>query len=97
MAQLVRSYYKGAAGEFRDAISRGSKDGPLLVNIVKLYHNRDYKTFSAWGRVISGTIKRNDKLRIMGENYISGDEEDLFIKNAPKLYLLQGRYRLEVA
>ena len=32
----------------------------------------------------------------MGENYVSGDEEDLFVRNATKIYLLQGRYRIEV-
>lgn len=32
----------------------------------------------------------------MGENYVCGDQEDLFVKNATKLYLLQGRYRIEV-
>jgi 116 kDa U5 small nuclear ribonucleoprotein component len=32
----------------------------------------------------------------MGENYLAGDEEDLFVKNAGKIYLLQGRYRIEV-
>lgn len=71
--QIIQSYYRGAQGEFRSSISKGDKSGPLLINIVKLFHNMDYKTFSAWGRVISGTIKKNDRLRIMGENYISGD------------------------
>lgn len=33
----------------------------------------------------------------MGENYMTGDEEDLFVKTAGKIYLLQGRYRIEVA
>ena len=61
-----------------------------------MYHTKDYKTFHVLGRVLSGTIKKNDKLKIMGENYVSGDEEDLFVRNVTKLYLLQGRYRIEV-
>ena len=32
----------------------------------------------------------------MGQNYVSGDEEDLFYRHVIKLYLLQGRYRIEV-
>jgi len=95
-AQLIQTYYRGAQGDFRSDVSKGDKTGPLLINIVKLFHNMDYKSFSAWGRVISGTIKKNDQLRIMGENYMSGDEEDLFVRNADKLFILQGRYKLEV-
>lgn len=47
------------------------------------------------GKVISGTIKRGDNLKIMGENYEPGDQEDVFIKEATKIYLLQGRYKIE--
>lgn len=47
------------------------------------------------GKVISGTIKRGDNLKIMGENYEPGDQEDIFIKEATKLYFLQGRYKIE--
>jgi 116 kDa U5 small nuclear ribonucleoprotein component len=79
-----------------EGVKKGAADGPLLINAVKMYHTKDYKTFYVLGRILSGTIKKNDKLRIMGENYISGDEEDLFVRNVKKLYLLQGRYRIEV-
>ena len=79
-----------------DSIKRGQADGPLLINAVKMYHSKDYKNFYVLGRVLSGTIKKNDKLRIMGENYMAGDEEDLFVRNATKLYIMQGRYRIEV-
>ena len=91
----MQAYYRGD-GEFKAKISAGKADGPLLLNIVKLYHAKDYKSFYAFGRVVSGTIKKGDRLKIMGENYLAGDEEDLFVKNAGKIYLLQGRYRLEV-
>ena len=43
------------------------KDGPLLINIVKYYNKPDCKTFDAFGRVISGTIKLGQKVKIMGE------------------------------
>jgi len=61
-----------------------------------MYHTKDYKTFYVLGRILSGTIKKNDRLRIMGENYMPGDEEDLFVRNVTRLYILQGRYRIEV-
>ena len=45
-----------------------------------MYHKSDYKTFDVLGRVISGTLKKKDKLRIFCENYEMGDEEDMFVK-----------------
>jgi U5 small nuclear ribonucleoprotein component len=54
-------------------VAKGKSDGPLLLNIVKLYHAKDYKSFYAFGRVISGVIKKGDRIKIMGENYIAGD------------------------
>jgi U5 small nuclear ribonucleoprotein component len=47
----------------------GHSTGPLYINIVKMYHQSDYKTFDVFGRVISGTIKRGESVKIMGENY----------------------------
>lgn len=58
-----------------------------------MYHKSDYKTFDVLGRVLSGTLKKNDKLRILGENY-DGDDEDMFVKTANKIYIMQGRYRI---
>ena len=94
--RIISTHYRGSAGDFLDGAKRGQADGPLLINAVKMYHTKDYKTFYVLGRILSGTIKKNDRLRIMGENYVSGDEEDLFVRNVTKLYLLQGRYRIEV-
>ena len=58
-----------------------------------MYHKSDYKNFDVLGRVLSGTLKKNDKLRILGENY-DGDDEDMFVKTANKIYIMQGRYKI---
>lgn len=60
-----------------------------------MYHQSDYKTFDVLGRVLSGTIKKGDSVKILGEGFEPGDQEDVFVKEASKLYLLQGRYRIE--
>ncbi len=31
--------------------------------------NDNYKSFDVLGRVLSGTIKKGDQIKIMGENY----------------------------
>jgi U5 small nuclear ribonucleoprotein component len=64
--RVVRAYYRGSASEFVESVKRGQAEGPLFINAVKMYHSKDYKSFYVLGRVLSGTIKKNDKLRIMG-------------------------------
>lgn len=65
-----------------------------MIQTVKMYHKSDHKAFDVLGRIISGTIKKNDELRILGENYEPGDDEDVFVKSASRIFLLQGRYKI---
>ena len=93
---IIQKFYRGSDSDFRKEVSKGSKEGPLLIQTVKMYHKQDYKNFDVLGRIVSGTLKKKDRLRILGENYEVGDEEDMFVKEAHKIFLLQGRYRIEV-
>lgn len=79
-SDLIQLHYKGENSDFQTLISEGKSDGPLFINTTKMYHQSDYKTFDVLGRVISGTIKRGDSLKIMGEGYEPGDQEDVFVK-----------------
>lgn len=63
---IMQKFYRGPSSDFKTQVSKGSSQGPLLVHTVKMYHKNDYKTFDVWGRVISGTLKKRDKLRILG-------------------------------
>lgn len=56
-----------------------------------MYNKPDCKSFDVYGRVINGTITEGQELRIMGEGYTIEEQEDLFVKQAVKLYVLQGR------
>jgi 116 kDa U5 small nuclear ribonucleoprotein component len=72
--------------------------GPLAINVVKLFNNEQMGTFYAFGRVISGTIKAGESVRVLGENYTTAEKEDVQIQKASKLWLLQagGRFKVEV-
>ena len=59
-----------------------------------MYHQSDYKTFDVLGRVLSGTIKKGESVKVLGEGYEPGDQEDVFVKDVSKVYLLQGRYKI---
>jgi len=56
-------------------ITSCDEEGPLLVNVVKLFSSPDGTGFSALGRIYSGTIKAGDKVKVLGEEYSAEDEE----------------------
>lgn len=64
--RLVKLHYKGDTTAFKDQIALCKKEGPLYINTVKMYHQADYKSFDVLGRIISGTIKKGDQVKIMG-------------------------------
>jgi len=70
--------------------------GTLMVNVTKMYHKPDCESFDAFGRVISGTLKVGDDVRVLGEAYSSDDQEDSARKTVSKLWVYMSRYRIEV-
>ena len=46
-------------------------DGLLMVNLTKMYHKPDCESFDAFGRVLSGTLKVGDEVKVLGEAYSS--------------------------
>lgn len=61
-----------------------------------MFNRQDCNVFDAFGRVLSGTIHKNQTVKVLGENYTLEDEEDMAIKNVKGLYIMEGRYRIEV-
>ena len=52
------------------AMQTCDKDGPLAVQIVKLYPStKSPDAFDAFGRVLSGTLRVNDSVKVLGEAY----------------------------
>lgn len=96
--RLVEKYYTGkkANNEFYEEIKKCDKDGELCVNVVKMYNKQDCLRFDALGRVVNGTLTKKNALKVMGENYSLQDEEDMQIRRAIDLYILEGRYRIPV-
>ncbi|MCL4145693.1 UNVERIFIED_CONTAM: hypothetical protein GTU68_060108, partial [Idotea baltica] len=44
-------------------------EGPLVVHTTKQYPNEDATTFHVFGRVLSGTLRANQDVRVLGEKY----------------------------
>eukprot|EP00850_Spirogloea_muscicola_P014123 SM000099S25229 [mRNA] locus=s99:314289:317660:- [translate_table: standard] len=79
-------------------IAECDPEGPLVVHVAKLYPKPDCSTFDALGRVLSGTVRVGQAVRVLGEGYAPGeDEEDCTTKEVTRLWLLQARYRLPIA
>merc|ERR1719191_1403789 len=71
--------------------------GYLMVHTVKSIHRPDCNAFDVFGRVMSGTLFRGDRVKILGENYALDDDEDMAIREIQNLWIYEGRYRVEVS
>ena len=71
--------------------------GPLVVHICKLFPRQDCTRFDAFGRVMSGTIRPGDRVRVLGEGYTPEDEEDSAVSEVSAVSVYQARYRVQVS
>ena len=78
-----------------NSLVRCDSQGPLMLHVTKLYPNQQRTAFYALGRVLSGTIKLGEKLKIFGETFAENDE-DVASATLSGLYLHQTRYMIPV-
>ena len=71
--------------------------GLLMVNVTKMYHKPDCASFDAFGRVLSGTLRVGQAVKVMGESYSIDDQEDSSTQTVSRLWLHMSRYRIEVS
>eukprot|EP01091_Cochliopodium_minus_P014581 TRINITY_DN4977_c0_g1_i1.p1 TRINITY_DN4977_c0_g1~~TRINITY_DN4977_c0_g1_i1.p1 ORF type:complete len:998 (+),score=338.88 TRINITY_DN4977_c0_g1_i1:24-3017(+) len=79
-----------------ESMLKNDKDGPLIINIVKNYESQDGSTFESLGRIFSGTIRKGDRLRVLGEGYSILEEEDVTVREVTSLAIFQSRYNIEM-
>jgi U5 small nuclear ribonucleoprotein component len=77
-------------------------NGPLMIHVTKLYANHQTKgvtagqSFSAFGRIYSGSVKAGDKVKVMGEAYSAEDDEDMAFATVESVCIPRGRFSTEV-
>jgi 116 kDa U5 small nuclear ribonucleoprotein component len=71
-------------------------NGPLVINVVKLYNTPDGNQFVALGRVYSGTVRRGQQIKVLGESYTEADDEDMALLEVGGLAVSIGRYSIEI-
>lgn len=95
--QKLRTLYTGDRDTLIcKGIETCNPDGQLMIFVVKNYYNMNGNTFDIFGRVMSGTIRKGQRVKILGEEYSIEDDEDAQIRQIDGLWIAEGRYRVEV-
>ncbi|KAJ9619883.1 hypothetical protein H2203_008157 [Taxawa tesnikishii (nom. ined.)] len=70
------------------------QDGPLIVHVTKLFNTADATGFNALGRVMSGTARPGQEVRVLGEGYTLEDEEDMVKATIADTWIAESRYNV---
>ncbi|CZS95250.1 probable ribosomal elongation factor EF-2 [Rhynchosporium graminicola] len=91
----VLRYYTGPLDtNVAKAMKECSQDGPLVIQISKLFNTSDAKNFHAFGRVMSGTATPGSQVRVLGEGYSIDDEEDMSMATISDVWIAETRYSI---
>lgn len=77
--------------EVGEAMKNCDAEGPLVIHITKLYDNEEATGFDAFGRVMSGTVKNGQIVRVLGEGYSVDDEEDMAMQKVTAAWVFEAR------
>lgn len=72
------------------------RDGPVMVHVAKMYPNKEHSRFNCYARVLSGTLRVGDRVKVLGEHYTLEDEEDMTLQNVSALSIYQSRYTIDI-
>ncbi|KAF8588316.1 Calreticulin-domain-containing protein [Ramaria rubella] len=92
---IERTYTGAQTSELTQSMKALSVDGPTMVHITKLYHTTDAQSFRAFGRVMSGTVRKGMELKVLGEGYSPEDEEDMVKAVVEDVWIYESRYVIE--
>ncbi|CAG8473113.1 24812_t:CDS:10 [Cetraspora pellucida] len=79
-----------------EAMRKCDSDGPLMIYVTKLYNSSDASTFDAFGRIMSGSVRKGQTVRVLGEGYSIDDEEDMTVQEVLDVWIFESRYRIGV-
>lgn len=97
--KLERLYLPSSthSAEASQLIANCEANGPLYVHIAKLVPRADCRGFDALARVMSGTLRKDDTVSVLGEDYSLEDPEDMALQKVSNIYLSMARYRVAVS
>jgi len=93
--QKLDHYYAGPQdSKTAESMLKADAEGPLVVNITKLFNTQDASGFHSFGRVMSGTARIGATVRVLGENYSIDDEEDMVTATISDVWMAESRYNV---
>ncbi|CAD0024887.1 unnamed protein product [Aureobasidium pullulans] len=93
--QKLDNYYTGPTDtKTAESMLSCDQDGPLIVHVTKLFNTTDATGFNAFGRVMSGTARPGQKVRVLGEGYTIEDEEDMVEATISDVWIGESRYNI---
>ena len=96
--QKLDNYYTGPTDtQTAKAILECNPEGPLVVHITKIFNTSDATSFNSFGRVLSGTARPGEKVRVLGESYSIDDEEDMVMATIEQVSVAESRYNVPVS
>ncbi|KAF8313997.1 P-loop containing nucleoside triphosphate hydrolase protein [Clavulina sp. PMI_390] len=95
-AKVERTYSGPLNTEVAEAMCACDPEGPVVVHVSKLYHTADAQDFRAFGRVMSGTVKKGMTLKVLGEGFSPEDEEDMVKAEVADVWIGESRYVIDV-
>ncbi|KAJ2160762.1 hypothetical protein GGF46_002008 [Coemansia sp. RSA 552] len=72
-------------------------EGPLVIAIAKQYPSSDASQFYALGRIFSGHVEAGQRVRVLGEGFAPGDDEDMALATVSDLWIYCSRYKVPVS
>lgn len=94
-AQKLERYYTGPRDtKIASAIGQCDQDGPLVIHVTKLLNTVDARGFYSFGRVMSGTARLGQAVRVLGEGYTPDDDEDMTDATISDVWIAETRYQV---
>ncbi|KAF3482036.1 uncharacterized protein GIQ15_04795 [Arthroderma uncinatum] len=94
-SKKLDKYYTGPRDtKVAAAMAACDQDGPLVVHVTKLYGTPDASGFNAFGRIMSGTARAGQQVRVLGEGYTIDDNEDMVVATISETFIAESRYNI---
>ena len=92
--KLLRHYTGPLDTKVAAAMSSCDQNGPLVIHVTKLFSSSDAASFRSFGRVMSGTARPGEHVRVLGEGYTPEDEEDMVTATISDTWIAETCYDL---
>ncbi|KAK6437221.1 hypothetical protein LTR95_006582 [Oleoguttula sp. CCFEE 5521] len=93
--QKLDNYYTGPLdSQTAESMLKVDAEGPLVVQITKLFNTSDARSSNSFGRVMSGTARPGMTVRVLGEDYTLDNEEDMAMAIISDVSTCNSRYNI---